>query len=203
MYIKYTKSTLHICKKQLKGLMKQNTRYHLHLTFGNFCILVDMQKIFLFCLYAALVSFMQNEDRLDYFTGKWEIKMWTGKETKREPDISGTWFMDKDPDSAKGYKGYVQIGNKAFTSEVISYDEKDKHYTRIISVSTGAKITLRTAGWIKDGLVWTGEQDDGSNKLKIKEEITKKGRDEFRAVFYELRKEKWVLAQTEILKRLN
>jgi hypothetical protein len=146
---------------------------------------------------------MQKEAGLDYFSGKWEIKMWTGKETKREPDISGTWFLDKDTDSKNGYKGYVQIGNKAFTSEVISYEEKDHYYTRVISVSTGAKITLRTSGWVNDKLTWTGEQDDGSNKTGIKEEIIKKSDDKFRAVFYELRKDQWVLTQTEILKRIN
>jgi hypothetical protein len=162
-----------------------------------------MQKLLLtgFCILA--MAFFPKEEGLDYFAGKWEIKMWTGKDIKRNAEITGTWFMDNDPENKNGYKGYVQIGNKTFTSEVISYDEKEKLYIRMISVSTGAKITLKTAGWISDKLTWSGEQDDGSNKISIKEEISKISRDEFKAVFYELRKDKFILSQTEILKRIN
>lgn len=147
------------------------------------------------------LSFTDKES-LDYFAGKWEIRMWTGKETKRDPDINATWFLNKE-EKDKHYKGYVQLGDKVFTSETIYFDEKEKAYTRIISVSTGTRIELKTKGWEKNKLVWKGTQNDGSNLSELKEEITRVGDNEFTAIFYELRKGSWALTQTEKIKRID
>lgn len=114
-----------------------------------------------------------------------------------------TWFMDKDPDNTGNYKGYVQRGNKVYTSETISWNERGTVYKRTISITTGTKIDLQTKGWIKDQLTWAGIQNDGSNQTRIKEEVTKNDDDHFMAVFYEERDGKWLPTQTELLKRIN
>jgi hypothetical protein len=168
-----------------------------------------MRQVLVFSMLLLLCSFenknnvFSNKESLDYFVGKWEIKMWTGTETGNDPDVIANWFLDKDPENEKAYKGYVQQSNNIFTSETIAFDEKTRLYTRKISVATGIRIEMNTKGWEENKLAWAGTQNDGSNISRLKEEITKINADEFKALFYEFKNGTWALAQTEKLKRIS
>lgn len=138
---------------------------------------------------------------MDYFAGEWDLNLWSENNQSDKPDVTATWELQKSGDGINAYPGRVLLNGKANTRELISHNPYLKLYTRTIAVAGEIYVHMTSGGWRGDKLVWIGKMYDVNSEKQIKEEINRKDKMHFEAVYYELRGQEWKRTQREVLSR--
>jgi hypothetical protein len=135
---------------------------------------------------------------LDYFVGRWHADVKNpanGKiftlEYSVEPALKGHWYIGTGKAPALELEIHDLWGKDAVTGEIV----------RTIFDSAQTFGTVRSAGWRGDELVLEGDAASTQGRVTVRETITRKGPDEFHAVWEMRVGEQWSAYSIETLRR--
>jgi hypothetical protein len=161
-----------------------------------------MKNIFGFFIFLAIHAGLNaQKDPMNYFLGKWDIRLWLSPKHQGEPDVKGTWQLERGAAKTFDAHGNVIIDKQEATKEQIGYDPQKGLYYRTITAQNGL-FFFTSKGWDGDKLVWEGYMVPLSDqKIEMKEEITRVSKKEFHAAFFRKKDETWEETTHESLMR--
>jgi hypothetical protein len=135
---------------------------------------------------------------LDYFVGRWHAEAKNPSNGKTfaleysvEPALHGRWYVGTGHAAALDLEIHDLWGKDAVTGEIV----------RTIFDSAQTFGTVRSRGWQADVLVLEGDASTAEGRVTVRETITRKGPDEFHAVWEARVGDTWSAYSVETLRR--
>lgn len=139
-----------------------------------------------------------NVPELDYFVGRWRAEAKNPQngttfelDYSIEPALQGRWYVGTGHAPALGLEIHDLWGKDPVSGEIV----------RTIFDSQNTFGTVRSRGWNGDVLVLEGDAMTAQGTTTVRETITRKGADEFHAVWEAKDGETWSAYSLETLRR--
>jgi hypothetical protein len=135
---------------------------------------------------------------VDYLVGRWVA-------SAQDPATRETVLIDYNVERAAGGAWLAGAGRARDGSlnsrDMWGRDPLTREIIRVVFDGSGALATVRSPGWEGDRLVLEGDVRSPGGTVRVRETITRLGRDRFRAVWEAYRDGRWAAYSIEDLTR--